>query len=127
MRRVRFAKLFSLPFSCCKSAVTVSVAVSKRRRSSGSTYTFHSAQNSLSFPLVGGLKIRFSAAGTPSGLVLAGICRRSSARNGSSSEISIWFLRRQISISTDLLDCCEQEIAMHLLDVKLRRLSHATP
>jgi len=40
-----------------------------------------------------------SAAGAPSGLALEGICRSSSARNGSSSEISIWFLRRQISMT----------------------------
>src|SRR4029077_7897250 len=56
--------------------------------------------SSVSFPFTGGLKIRCSAAGAPSVLALAGIWRSSSARNGSSSEISIWFLRRQISMTT---------------------------
>src|ERR1051325_9015299 len=52
-----------------------------------------------SFPFAGALKIRLSAAGAASVLALAGICRSSSARNGSISEISIWFLRRRISIT----------------------------
>ncbi len=58
----------------------------------------------------GGLKRRRSAADMPSGSVLAGICRRSSARNGSSSDISISLFRRQISISTGFLERREQEI-----------------
>src|SRR4029077_17120160 len=99
MRRVRFARVFSSPFNCSRSAPTVWVAVRKRRRNSGSTYIFHSAHDSASFPFIGGLKMRCSAAGAPSVFALAGICRSSSARNGSSSEISIWFLRRRISMT----------------------------
>src|SRR5262245_39860453 len=99
MRSVRFARLFSFPFSCSRSAPTVWVAISKRRRNSGSTYIFHSAHSSAYFPFTGELNIRCSAAGAPSVLALAGICRSSSARNGSSSEISIWFLRRRISMT----------------------------
>src|SRR6266498_2597761 len=60
--------------------------------------------------------MRSSAAGTPSGFALAGICRRSSARNGSSSEISISSLRRQISISTSLFERGEQGIAEDALE-----------
>src|SRR5215470_13198025 len=71
--------------------------------------------------------MRSSAAGAPSGLALAGICRSSSARNGSNSEISIWSLCWEISISTDLFQRCEQEIAVQLLHIKLGRLSHTGP
>src|SRR5438552_5010807 len=127
MRRVRFVRLCSLPFNCSKSAATVCVADWKRRRNSGSTYVFHSAQASASFPVVGRLKRRCSAAGAPSGLALAGICRSSSARNGSSSEISIAPLRRQISISTWLFQCGEKEITVQLLHIKLGGLAHAAP
>src|SRR5882724_2683658 len=127
MRSVRFAKLFSLPFSCCKSAATVSVAVWKRRRSSGSTYILHSAHNSVCFPLDGALKRRCSAACTPSGFALAGICRRSSARKGSSSEISMWSSRRRICISARLLQGGEQEVTMQLLHIQLGPLAHSAP
>src|SRR2546428_92423 len=127
MRRVRFARLFSFPFSCSKSVATVCVAVWKRRRSSGSTYVFHSAQNSVSSPLVGELKRRCSAADAPSGLALVGICRSNSARNGSSSEISIWLLRRQISISARLLKSGQQEVTVQLLHIKFGALPHAAP
>src|SRR3989454_4248437 len=127
MRRVRFARLFSFPFSCSKSVATVCVAVWKRRRSSGSTYIFHSAHMSVCFPVVGGLKRRCSAAGTPLGSALVGICRSNSARNGSSSESSIWSLRRRISISARLLESGEQEITVQLLHIKFGALAHAAP
>src|ERR1051326_7950851 len=127
MRSVRFAKLFSLPLSCSKSVDTVCVAVGKRRRNSGSTYTFHSAQKSASFPVVGELKRRCSATAAPSGLALVGICRSSSARNGSSSEISIAPLRWQISISTRFFHCCEQKVPVQLLYIQLGPLAHAAP
>src|SRR5439155_17636374 len=127
MRKARLANRFSLLFNCSKSAATVSVAVWKRRRSSGSTYIFHSAHMSVCFPVVGGLKRRCSAAGTPPGSALAGICLSNSARNGSNSESSIWSLRRRISISARFLESGEQEITVQLLHIKLGPFTHAAP
>src|SRR5438132_1584786 len=127
MRKARLANRFSLLFNCSKSAATVCVAVWKRRRSSGSTYIFHSAHMSVCFPVVGGLKRRCSAADTPLGSALVGICRSNSARNGSSSESSIWSLRRRISISARLLESGEQEITVQLLHIKFGALAHAAP
>src|SRR5437667_3234445 len=127
MRKARLVNRFSLLFTCSKSAATVSVAGWKRRRNSGSTYIFHSEQMSVSFPAVGRLKRRCSAADTPPGSALAGICRSNSARNGSNSESSIWSLRRRISMSARLLESGEQEITVQLLHIKFGALAHAAP
>src|SRR5206468_11475770 len=82
---------------------------------------------SASFPFVGGLKRRSSAADTPPGSALVGICRSNSARNGSSSESSIWFFRLQISISVNLLESGEEKITVQLLHIKFGSLAHAAP
>src|SRR5438045_8235040 len=119
---------FSFPFSCARSDVTISVELWKRRRSSGSTYIFHSLQSSCCLGSTGALKIRCSSAGTPSGLVLAGICRNNSARNGSRSEICNASFSRQMSMaSADFFERREQQITMKLLHVKLAALPHPAP
>src|SRR4051812_41570247 len=71
--------------------------------------------------------MRCSAAGTASGLALMGICRKSSAKNGSSSVISSVPLLRKTSMSVGALDRGEEEITMQLLDEQLGPLAHATP
>src|SRR2546430_17329665 len=128
MRRVQLAKGFVQPLSCSKPAPTVSEADRNKRRSSGSTYTFHSEQISVSVEGAGSLKIRCWAASTPSMLQLSGIWRSSSARNGSSSEISRQSFWRRNSIgSVGSLQGGKEQVAMKLLDIQLSALSHPAP
>src|SRR5260370_3154826 len=114
--------------SFSRSASTVFLAEINRRRSSGRTYPSQSFRNSRSTMSAGLLNRRASARLSPPVSQTLGTFRSNSASIGSISVSSIEFsFNRRISISLCFLQRCQQEIAMELLDVKLRPFPRTGP
>ena len=128
IRSVRFARFLSFPFSCSRSAATVCVAVLKKTAQFRFDINFPLGANFLLYSVCRRTEDAFLGSRRPIGIGARGNLSKQFGKKGIEfGDISIWFLRRQISISTDLLERGEQQITMQLLHVKFGALAHAAP